>query len=236
MFAKDDPDLVHFAEMVRAGDVEGVKELLAERPSLATERHGDEHESRTALHIATDWPGHFPRVAETIAVLVDAGAPVDGRMIGSHSETALHWAASSGDLEALDALLAAGADINPSGAVITGGTPLSDAVIFAKWAAARRLVERGATMTIWQAAALGEVEAVAAHLAAGDFSQDDLDNACWHACRTGQLGTARLLVDRGSLVDRPGHEDKTARRLATETGAADLIAFLDGVEDPRPSW
>jgi ankyrin repeat protein len=156
-------------------------------------------------------------------------------MIGSHSETALHWAASSGDLEALDALLDAGADPNPSGAVITGGTPLSDAVIFAKWAAARRLVERGATMTIWQAAALGEAETVAAHLADGDVSQDDLDNACWHACRTGQLGTARLLVDRGSLVDRPGHEDKTARQLAAESGAADLIAFLDGVEDPRSS-
>jgi ankyrin repeat protein len=156
-------------------------------------------------------------------------------MIGSHSETALHWAASSDDVEALDALLDFGADINPSGAVITGGTPLSDAVIFAKWAAARRLVERGAAMTVWEAAALGEIDAVAAHLDGGDVSQDDLDTACWHACRTGQLGTARLLVARGALVDRPGHEDKTARQLAAESGTEDLIAFLAGVEDPPAS-
>ena len=108
-------------------------------------------------HVATDWPGNLPHVAETIGVLVAAGAPIDGRFAGPHIETPLHWAASSDDVEAIDALLDAGADIEATGAVFTDGSPLSDAVVFAQWKAARRLVERGATMTIWQAAALGEM-------------------------------------------------------------------------------
>ncbi len=42
-----------------------------------------------------------------------------------------------GDLPVLDALLAAGADIEAPGAVIAGGTPLADARAFGQWRAAR---------------------------------------------------------------------------------------------------
>jgi ankyrin repeat protein len=60
------------------------------------------------------------------------------------TETPLHWAASSDDIEALDALVDAGADVDAPGAVIAGGTPLDDAVAFGQWEAARRLVHPGA--------------------------------------------------------------------------------------------
>lgn len=75
---------------LQTGEVEVLIALLEEHPQLATERHGDADQSRTALHIATDWPGNFPRVAETIAALVAAGAPVNGRFAGPHTETPLH--------------------------------------------------------------------------------------------------------------------------------------------------
>src|SRR5207248_5989645 len=104
---------------------------------------------------AVDWPGHFPNVGRTIAVLVAAGADVNVRCLGPHQETPLHGPASSDDVEALHALLDAGADIEAPGAVIAGGTPLDDAVGFGQWNAARRLVERGAQTVIWHAAALG---------------------------------------------------------------------------------
>ena len=45
-------------------------------PPFADERR---HE-RTLLHVATDWPGHFPRGAATVAALVAAGADV-GRVV-----------------------------------------------------------------------------------------------------------------------------------------------------------
>jgi hypothetical protein len=94
-----------------------------------------------------------------------SGADVDTRFTGPHTETPLHWAASSDDVEAIDALLDAGADLEAGGAVIAGGTPIADAVAFGQWAAARRLLERGARTTLWQAAALGLADRVRDELA-----------------------------------------------------------------------
>jgi uncharacterized protein len=99
------------------------------------------------LHVATDWPGHLTNVAATINELVTAGADVNARFTGSHTETPLHWAASSNDVAAFDALLDHGAYINAPGTVIAGGSPLEDARAFAQWLTARRLVARGATTT-----------------------------------------------------------------------------------------
>jgi hypothetical protein len=43
--------------------------------------------------------------------------------------------------------------------VIASGTPLSDAVAFGQWHAARRLIERGSSR-LWEAAALGLMDRV----------------------------------------------------------------------------
>jgi hypothetical protein len=117
------------------------------------------------VHVATDWPGRFPNVAATLRALASAGADVNARMAPHPKdpncvETPLHWAASSNDVVAIDALLDLGADIEAPGAIFTGGAPLSDAVTFANWEAARRLVERGARPTWWQGAALGMLDLV----------------------------------------------------------------------------
>jgi uncharacterized protein len=226
MLAHDDPRAVALTAEVHRGNVSAIVAMLQKDPALAVERFGDTVESRTALHIATDWPGHFPHVGATIAALVAAGAPVDGRHSGRHTETALHWAASSDDVEALDALLDAGANIEADGAVHTGGTPLSDAVVFAQWHAARRLVARGAVMTIWQAAALGDTAEVLRQLEATTVTRAELDNACWNACRAGELSTARQLVDRGADVDWLGHDELTSRAAGVASGRDDLIAWL----------
>lgn len=226
MLSADDPRLRSLVDAVQTGDVEAVAAILHEFPELATSRHGDASESRTALHLATDWPGNYPRVAETIAAMVAAGAPVDGRFAGSHSETPLHWAASSDDVAAIDALLDAGADVEAPGAVLTGGTPLADAVVFAQWAAARRLVERGASMTIWQAAALGELSRLREHVAATEYGAADLTNACWHACRAGQLAAAQLLVAAGADLDWHGHMDLTPREAGITSGNEVLASWL----------
>lgn len=221
--------MVSLTGLIRDGDVIGLNTLLAANPSLASERFGDAEMSCTALHVATDWPGHYPSVARTIASIVAAGAPVDGRFAGPHRETALHWAASSDDADALDALLDAGADIEADGAVLTNGTPLADAVVFAQWNAARRLVERGASMTIWQAAALGNAEEVVRLLDAGTHTGHDVTNACWHACRAGQLRTAQMLVAHGADLDWLGYDNLTPRQAGMDSGSDDLVAFLRGV-------
>ncbi len=226
MLSNDDPSVRELTVALDAGDVARVEALLSEHPQLVTDRHGDATQSRTALHIATDWPGHFPQVAESIAVLVAAGAPVDGRFSGPHEETPLHWAASSDDVAALDALLDAGADIEADGAVLTGGTPLADAVVFAQWNAARRLVARGASMTIWQAAALGETAELTRQLEGAEYGAHDITNAAWHACRAGELSAVQLLSARGADLDWLGYEELTSRACGIKSGDADLIAWL----------
>lgn len=226
MIAPDDPRAVALVSLLDAGDVAGLAALLDAHPGLATERVGDDAESRTTLHLATDWPANRPGVARSIDVLVAAGAPVDGGFVGHHRETPLHWAASADDIEAIDALLDAGADIEADGGVLTDGPPLDDAVVFAQWRAAQRLVERGATMTIWHAAALGELVEMDRLADSTDTDQDELDNACWHACRAGQLSTTQSLVRRGADLDRVGHLDQTAREAGYASGNTELVTWL----------
>src|SRR5215212_5148897 len=181
----DDARAVVIVAAIQHGDVESLQQALREDPDLAAARIVDAcGVARTLLHIAADWPGHFPNGARTVAVLVAAGADVNGRVepgpAGS-SETALHWAASSDDVAVLDALLDGGADIEAPGAVFTGGTPMTDAVVFAQWGAARRLLHRGATTTIWQAAALGLLDRVRECCSTeAPPAVDQLTNALWH--------------------------------------------------------
>jgi uncharacterized protein len=152
----DDPRAVAATAAVQAGDLPELERLLTEDPWLAQARIGDEDCYRTLLHAATDWPGHFPNGCDVVARLVAAGADVNVHSrFSSHTETPLHWAASSDDVAVLDALLDAGADIEATGAVLGGGSALADACGFGNWAAARRLVERGARTRLSEAAALG---------------------------------------------------------------------------------
>jgi ankyrin repeat protein len=222
----DDPRAVALVDVIRSGDVDGLKRLLREDAALA--RVGivscsDAGESvRSPLHIATDWPGHFPNGAETVAVLVDAGADPNARFVGQHDETPLHWAASSDDVAVLDALIDAGAEIEPGGGVIADGTPLADAVAFGQWRAARRLLDRGAGATLWQAAALGLTQRVAEE----DASAEELTHAFWCACHGGQRVTAELLLERGADIDWIGHDGLTPLDAALRSGAHDLAGWL----------
>ncbi len=164
-----DPVALELMSAIKTGDVARLKRLLAADSEVAVARIvGGDGFSRTLLHVAADWPGHFPNGAATVAALVAAGADVNAAVIPTDPtrprETPLHWAASSDDVAVLDALLDSGADIEATGAVFTGGTAMSDAVIFAQWNAARRLMERGAQTTIWQAGALGLLDRVRAAL------------------------------------------------------------------------
>ena len=226
----DGPLATKATEVIRSGTAAELEALLREHPELSRARVGDERgQSRTLLHIVTDWPGNVPGAAAKIRALVAAGADVDARFTGPHTETPLHWAASSDDVEALDALLDAGADIEAGGAVIGGGAPIADAVAFGQWAAARRLLERGARTNLWQAAALGLVDGVRERLdRTPPPSQGDLDNALWCAAHGGRRATAELLLDRGADPGWVGHDGLTAAAAAERSDAHELAAWLRG--------
>jgi len=222
---------IPFADVVTAihnGDVSKLEALLKQEPALATARIVDERQvGRTLLHVLADWPGHRPESARTVQLLVRYGADVNASVPHPDrveaAETPLHWAASNDDVTLIDALLDAGANLEVPGAIFTGGPPMSDAVIFAQWKAARRLLERGAKTTFWQAAALGLLDEVRGY---GALSTDEITNAFWNACRGGHRDVAEYLLSQGADRNWIGHDHKTPLDVAQESENEELIAWL----------
>jgi uncharacterized protein len=209
---------------ISSGDTKSLKRLLSQNSNLANARIDDK---RTLLHVATDWPGHFPNNTETIATLVTSGADVNAAFAGRHSETPLHWAASSDDVGVIDVLLDHGANIEAPGSVIGGGTPMSDAVAFGQWRAARRLVERGARTTLWQAAALGLMDRVDEYFTlVPPPTPDEITNAFWCACHGSQRATAEYLLDRGADLNWVGYDKLSPLDAANRSSAKALVGWL----------
>lgn len=217
------------------GDVSALKRLLSEHPELAAAGLGSANDreqgiSRTLLHVVTDWPGNFPNGAESVTALVDAGADVNATFCGPHSETPLHWAASSDDVSVLDALLDAGADIEARGAVIGGGTPMSDATAFGQWKAARRLLERGAHTSLWESSALGLLDRVETYFDVEPHPTAEATNEClWGACHGGHRDVAEFLLGRGADINWVGWDDLTPLDTAERSEATEVVAWLRGL-------
>jgi len=218
--------------VVHQGDLASLKQLLNEHPALAAAtivRPGtveNREFSYPTLCAATDWPGHFPNVGESIRLLIAAGAEVHSHCSGPHEETPLHWAASSDDLEALDALLDEGAHIDAHGAVIAGGTPLADAVAFGQWNAARRLIQRGAKTNLWQAAALGLLGRLEEQFDFNAPTSEEVTAAFWCACHGGQQAAAEYLLARGADLNWIGYDNLTPLDAAVRAGNQDQVAWL----------
>jgi ankyrin repeat protein len=225
-----DPVALSATNAIHAGDTAGLRQLLRDNPGLATAKLGSDApggQARSLLHVATDWPGHFPNNVDTVRTLIEAGADVNATFVGSHTETPLHWAASSDDVGLLDALLDAGADIEAGGGVIGNGTPLADAAAFGQWNTARRLIERGAHANLWQAAALGLTDRLQAYVDTPNRpSPDDITEALWCACHGGQRPAAEYLLDQGGDINWIGFDELTPLGAARRNGFDDVAAWL----------
>jgi ankyrin repeat protein len=232
---EDSPLAAELIGAIRSGDLEALQRLLAEHPGLAQARIKDEKGgSKTPLHAASDWPGYFPNGPAVVKALIAAGADPDAPVEGSwHSETPLHWAASSDDVEVAEALIAGGANIEATGASIAGGTPLDDAVGYGCWRVARLLVERGARVEkLWHAAAMGMTSRVEEFFSGPSApSPKEVNDAFWQACNGGHRRTAEYLFARGADLNWiPDYAKQTPLAIATghDTGREALVGWLRG--------
>jgi uncharacterized protein len=230
--APTDPFAVRLTGAVHSGALAELARLLDEQPELTKARiAGRRGGWRTPLHVATDWPGYFPNGPAVVRLLIEAGADPSAPSADGPSETPLHWAASSDDVEVAAVLIDGGADIEARGASIAGGGPLDNAVGYGCWHVARLLVERGARVdSLWQAAALGMIERVVMFLGADPPpAQEELDEAFWQACHGGQLRMAELLLARGADVNAiPRYSDQSPLDIAgsTDTRHGQLVSWL----------
>jgi ankyrin repeat protein len=228
--AFEDPQARAAIAAVQTGDTDRLSEFLDADQSLALARVATSQDSaptRTLLHVATDWPGHFPSVAATISLLASAGANPDARLHGAIGETPLHWAASSNDIEAIAALVRAGATLDLAGASIAEGTALTLATAFGQWDAAHLLVDLGATSGLWEAATLGQLDRVSVLVEEQGPTAEQITGAFWGACHGGQLNTAQFLLERGADPTWVGWDQLTPRQAAVRARADDVVTWLD---------
>jgi len=225
-----DPVAVAVVAAIHQGDTATLRQLLTDNPGLATAKLGTDRpggQARALLHVATDWPGHYPNNVESVQTLIEAGADVHATFLGSHTETPLHWAASSDDRDVLDALLDAGADIEAGGGVIGNGTPLADAAGFGQWRTARRLIERGAQANLWQAATLGLMDRLRQFCDSDpEPPANEITDALWCACHGGQKEAAEYLLDKGGNINWIGFDKLTPLDAARRSGFHDLAQWL----------
>lgn len=225
----DDPLAAELTAAIKGGEAERLRTLLAAHPALANCVVEDaKGGGRTPLHLLADWPGHNPNAAAIVQILAAAGADLDAPAVAMwHRETPLHWAASSDDVALIDALLDAGADLEHEGSSIDGASSLSSAVGYGQWAAARRLVDRGARTQLWHEAALGMMPEINRRLAAATLPAEQLSGPFWNACHGGQLAVAEVLLAHGADLNWPAPwSGQTPLDIAEQAERREVVAWL----------
>jgi ankyrin repeat protein len=123
------PLAIELQDALERGDVAALSRLIEEHLGISSvllvDANGD---VGRLLHLYANAPGHRPHPVKIVGALLCDGADIDAPVIGAgHQETVLHWAASNDDVELIDDLLDAGADIERPGSSINGGPPLQSA-------------------------------------------------------------------------------------------------------------
>ena len=100
---------------IRVNQVEALPQVL---PTVDSKRRHDVPHAAARGH---GLAGSLPNGAASVAALVAAGADVNASFVGEHADTPPHWAARTDDVEVLDALLDAGANIDAEGGAVGDG-------------------------------------------------------------------------------------------------------------------
>jgi ankyrin repeat protein len=149
---------------IHHGDVESLRRLVRRFPALASEPVSSCFGNDSALgylgvarfHGLTD----HDRAGEIAKVLLAAGGAADGP--AESAEPPLVTAASYGEVDMAQALIAAGADLEAPGVAVPGGTALAHAVEFGNIEVVDVLAAAGAVVhDIVEAAGVGNLDAYA---------------------------------------------------------------------------
>lgn len=211
-----------FFDAIEAGDVERVRALLGDDPSLGRARDGDGLSAllraryrldRALVAAVREHAGDLDAAEaaalgeiDRLAVLLDAD-----RSLVEHRTpdgfTLLHLAAFFAGAEAVRLLLARGADVDARGTGWMTGTALHSAVSAHDAEAVRALLDAGAEVDARQSGGLTPLHAAAHH---------------------GDTAIVRLLLGTGADPSRAADDGRDARAFAADGATAETIALLGG--------
>ena len=222
---------------IRAGDVERLRVLVAQDPTLATSRSSRSHPTLLQC-LVLDAKDH-PNARAMAEVLIEAEADLNEPLVA---------AASIDNREVAELLLDRGAAIDGTG----GWSPLEEALYWNNQNVVALLLERGAKVqNLRTAAALGRADLIQSYFNPdGDlkpeagkidwpfgnpldaWSQDRqgiVNNAFVYACMHGHIDAAQLLLDKGAEINVvPGGFDYagTGLHYAALNGHRAMVEFL----------
>jgi ankyrin repeat protein len=238
---------------IKSGNIEALKSLIRQDPSLGTARSSKSHP--TLLQCLVLEAVNLPNQIEMAKILIDAGAEINEPLVA---------AASIGNVEATAALLDAGASINGTGR----WSPLEESLYWGNDGVISLLLERGASIhNLRIAAALGRVDLVegffendgtlkpeagkidwpfgdlvASNLdspikaelkakvdAWSNDSENIINNAFLYACMHNRMEVAKFLLAKGADINAipPGFDySGTALHYAALRGHKAMVEFL----------
>lgn len=238
---------------IKSGDIDGLRVLLRQDPSLATARSSRSHP--TLLQCLTLDAVDVPNKVEMAQLLIDAGAEINGPLVA---------AASIGNVEVAALLLDYGAAINGAG----GWSPLEEALYWKNQGVIDLLLARGASVhNLRLAAGLGRTDLIEGFFQsdgrlkpeAGKIdwpfgepqksnlnrkikeelqgkidswpndTRDIINNAFVYACMHNHIDAARLLLQKGAQIDAvpPGFDySGTGLHYAALHGHRVMVDFL----------
>lgn len=224
-----DPKFHPAIAAIESGDLNALRSLLNQDPSLATSRSSVSHPTLLQC-LVLDFVD-LPNKIEMAHTLVDAGAEINGPLVA---------AASIGNVEAAAMLIDAGAALNGAG----GWSPLEEALYWGNRGVIDLLLERGASLhNLRIASGLGRTDLIErffnsdgslkpeagkiawpfvdpeksnlpykikdelqAKIAAWpNDRQSIVNNAFVYACMHGSIDAARLLLQKGAEIDAIPH-------------------------------
>jgi uncharacterized protein len=210
---------------IKSGDIDGLRVLLRQDPSLATARSSRSHP--TLLQCLTLDAVDVPNKVKMAQLLIDAGAEIDGPLVA---------AASIGNVEIAALLLDCGAAVNGAGS----WSPLEEALYWKNQGVIDLLLARGASVhNLRIAAGLGRTDLIEGFFQSdgtlkpeagkinwpfgepqksnlnskikdelqakidswSDDPQDIINNAFVYACMHNHIDAARLLLQKGAQID-----------------------------------
>jgi ankyrin repeat protein len=235
---KGDTPLTAFeraADAIVDGDAAELRRLLDKNPALIKARSQRAHHCMLLHYVGSngfeDYRQKAPKNSlEILDILLAAGAEVDA-MADSYGKsttlglvaTSVHPVVAGVQIELMDRLLEAGADVNGG----AGWSIVPACLHNGRGAAAKYLADRGARLNLESAAGVGRADLVQQHLDQGTLLSDKqaVLGFGW-ACQYGYPDVVLLMLDRGFDIGAPSVAGMTGLHWAAIGAQAEVTRLL----------